>query len=56
MGVSGFWGLGFAVNSRKLEHGLRMTRAGIFFSVPFGVWGSRCSNLLELFYCIALRV
>ena len=26
------------VNSRKLEHGLRMTRARIPFSVPFGVW------------------
>ena len=41
------------VNSRKLEHGLRMTRAGIHFSIPFGDMGIRmyqlfgCSNFLE---------
>ena len=46
MGFGGFPGvlgglgvLGFTVNSRKLEHGLQMTNAGIPFSIPFRVWG-----------------
>ena len=39
------------VNSRKLEHGLRMVRAGIPFGIPVGVWGEGCSNFLGV-YCI----
>ena len=34
-------------NSRVLEHGLRMIRAGIPFSIPYGVWGQGCSIVLE---------
>ena len=39
--------LRFATNSRKLEHGLRVIRAGIPFSIPFnfGGWGEGCSKL-----------
>ena len=36
------------INSKKLEHGLRMIRAGIPFSIPFGVWGLGCSNCWSL--------
>ena len=35
------------VNSRQLEHGLRMIGAGIPFSIPFGVRGYGCSNFAE---------
>ena len=39
------------VNSRKLEHGLRMIRAGIPFGVLFGVLGEGCSQLFGV-YCM----
>ena len=47
VGLGGFrvffvYCLGLIVNSRMLEHGLRLIRVGIPFSIPFGY-----SNFLE---------
>ena len=43
------------INSRQLEHGSRMIRAGIPVSIPFGVWGQGCSNFLEFTVCPVLE-
>ena len=43
------------IHSRKLEHGLRMLRAGIPFSIPVGVWGFWMFQLLGV-YCVCIYI